>query len=133
MFFFNSELYEFLFKSHDLKCFKKLICCIFCDQKIRTLDYVSISYQYNLSKTGKHLNSFLSYCSFVMYKITVTVLVIIIESHLFFLSQGERSNLICLICWHILLLHLFQNHNAHVYPVRFLSPAHRQFLQVYKQ
>ena len=30
---FNPELYEFLFKSHDLKCFWKLICCIFCDKK----------------------------------------------------------------------------------------------------
>ena len=34
----------------------------FCDKKFRTLDYVSILYQYNLSKTGKHLNSFLSHC-----------------------------------------------------------------------
>ena len=62
VFFFNPELYELLFNSHDLKCFAKLICCIFCDQKIRTKDYVNILYQYNLSKTGKHLNSFLSHC-----------------------------------------------------------------------
>ena len=61
-FFFNPELYEFSSKSHDLKCFGKLICCIFFDKNIRTLDYVSILYQFNLSKTGKHLNSFLSHC-----------------------------------------------------------------------
>ena len=37
-----------------------------------------------------------------MYEITVTVLVNFIELHPFFLSQGKRSNLIYLICWHIL-------------------------------
>ena len=37
-----------------------------------------------------------------MYKISVTVLVIFIKSHPFFLLQGKRSNLIYLICWHIL-------------------------------
>ena len=44
-----------------------------------------------------------------MCKITVTVLVIIIESHPFFLLHRKRSNLIYLICWHILLLDLFQS------------------------
>ena len=29
----NPELYEFLFKSHDLKFFGKLICFIFCDKR----------------------------------------------------------------------------------------------------
>ena len=29
---------------------------------MRTLDYVSIPYKFYLSKTGKHLNSFLSHC-----------------------------------------------------------------------
>ena len=32
---FNPELYEFTFKSHNLKCFRKLICCSFCDNRYK--------------------------------------------------------------------------------------------------
>ena len=60
---FSLLLNGFYLKSHDLGLVRKLRQCSILNKDFEITDYVIIPHQSNLSKTGKHLSSFLSHCN----------------------------------------------------------------------
>ena len=60
---FGSLLNQFWFQSHGLGFVRKLGCHTFLPKDFRVLDYVSGSHKFDLSKSCKHWDIFLSHCN----------------------------------------------------------------------